>query len=123
MLAALAVLAVALAAVVAEVGGYARQEARLKERTLAQWVAADRVTALRLQGAWPAPGVLQGESPMGGRDWPWAVRVSRTQDPDVRRLDVEVYADPGRREVAAALVAYLPRPAGPADGGPEGGGP
>ena len=84
--------------------------------TLAYGGLRQVLQALRLQGAWPAPGVLQGESPMGGRDWPWAVRVSRTQDPDVRRLDVAVYADAGRREVAAALVAYLPRPSGPAEG-------
>ncbi len=109
VLVALAVLALAVAAVVSEVGGYARESAHLKERTLAQWVAADEVTALRLQGAWPAPGVLQGRSEMAGRAWRWAVRVSRTQDPDVRRLDVEVRPEEAEAP-AARLVAYLPRP-------------
>jgi general secretion pathway protein I len=113
ILVALAVLAIAVAAVVTAVSGHVNNAAYLRERTLAHWVAMNKVTELQVGGDWPEPGTQQGDSLMAAQEWSWQVTVSNTGDADVRRLDVKVFAgkDPkDHAEPAAIMVAYVGRP-------------
>ena len=110
ILVALAVLAIAVAAVVTAVSGHVSNAAYLRDRTLAHWVAMNKVTELQVGGDWPEPGVQQGDSLMAAQEWSWQVKASKTEDADVLRLDVKVFADKDRKEPAAVMVAYLGRP-------------
>jgi hypothetical protein len=48
---------------------------------------------------------------MAGQEWSWRVKVSATDDADVHRLDVNVYADKDHKDSLASMVAYTGRPA------------
>lgn len=110
VLVALAVLAFAMAAIVRSTSTAAGNAAHLRDRTLAQWVAINKVTELQLDPEWPAVGVNSGNYEMAGRDWRWEAKVSGTDDETVRRLDVTVLDNTTSKNILAVVVAYLDRP-------------
>lgn len=87
---ALAVLAVALSALVQAGGQRADNVGHLRDRTVANWVATDRLTALRLEGEWPATGAREGEYDMGARTWYWRAEIEATEQARIRRVNMAV---------------------------------
>lgn len=110
---ALAVLAIALAAVLQGISAHVNNAAYLRDRTLAHWVALNKLTEMQVRRDWPASGATQGTSLMAGHEWRWTATVQDTPDPSVRRVDVAVRADPAARSALTTLVGYLARPEGP----------
>ena len=111
VLVALAVLAIALASLIKGVGGNAANEAYLRDKTLAQWVAMNVVGELQLAEKWPDKGKKQGSEAMGGHEWFWRYEISETLDEDVRRLDVRVRSSNDTdSSPLASVVAFLPKP-------------
>lgn len=106
MLAAIAVVAIALGAIIAGMARYTANAAHLRERTLAIWVAHNALTELEMQRAWPDVGDRSGDAKMGGVEWKWKIRVQKTDDPHLRRADVEV-STPNGKATAARLSAFL----------------
>ena len=87
---ALAVLAMAMGALITGMGRYAGQAGYLREKTVALWVAHNRLTEIGLEPGWPDLGTSDGEGEMAGLDWRWEVVVAETPDPRVRRVDITV---------------------------------
>jgi len=110
VLIAVAVVAIALAAVMAETNRDLANTVKLRDKTLAQWVAMNKVTELQVMDAWPDPGEQRGEVEMAQRDWHWLIRVTKTDDKNVRRVDVEVSDQRDARQPGAKLLAYLGKP-------------
>jgi general secretion pathway protein I len=65
-------------------GGY------LRERSMAHWVAMNRLTEARLQKNAPPISKTSDEVEMGGRKWKWTMNVTQTQVETMRRIDVSV---------------------------------
>jgi general secretion pathway protein I len=112
ILVALAVIAIGTVAVAAAVSGNVGNAAYIQDRTLAHWVAMNKVAELQVAQQWPSTGTEHGDSLLASQEWNWEVKVSDTDDPDVRRIDVQVFADQDQKQSLAALVAYVGRPAG-----------
>lgn len=110
VLVALAVVAIALTAAVTAVGQDARNVTLLRDRTLAHWVAMDRIAEAQLSDDWPGVGKREGDTVMAGQEWHWTFAVSATDDDDVRRLDVEVRHTPREKRALTSMIAYLGRP-------------
>lgn len=113
VLVALLLLSLALVALVRLAGLDARATAQLREGTVAQWVAANVLTETRLRDGFPAVGRSNGESTMAGQRWRWTLVVNATDEPGIRRLDVEVVAvDASRNDegIAARLSGFASRP-------------
>jgi len=121
ILVALAVIAIGTAAVVAAVSGNVSNAAYLEDRTLAHWVAMNKVAELQVAEQWPSTGTQHGDSLMASRQWNWELKVSETNDPDVRRIDVTVFGGQDQKDTLAVLVAYVGRP--PATAVPTGASP
>jgi general secretion pathway protein I len=97
VLVALVVLALAMSALVRTTALQADGLHDARQRTYAQWVAANAITDARLGGALPAQGVREGEMAMGRVRWRWRMVVSPTAVAGIRRLDVGVRAADGRQ--------------------------
>jgi general secretion pathway protein I len=111
VLVALAVLALTMGAVIKAVGGYTANQAYLRDRTLATWVARNVLVEQQVEDAWPSVGELKGTTETGGREWRWLGTVSQTDEEDLRRLDVEVRPiDAEDAEPIAVLSGFLRRP-------------
>ena len=109
VLVAMAVLAIGLGAIVKAAGQAASNQAYLRDRTLATWVAANKINETLLARGWPAPGIERGTSEMAGRVWLWEVRVGETTDADMRRLDVSVRGAGNPAEPLASVAAFKGR--------------
>lgn len=110
VLVALAVLAIALAALIKGGGENASNAAYLRDKSIAHWVAMNRVAELQLQEQWPATGTTRGSEEMAQREWFWLAKVSDTFDDDVRRLEVEVRREERDEGYEDRVIAFLPRP-------------
>lgn len=97
---ALAVLAVTLSALIQAGAQRTDNVGYLRDRTLATWVASDRLTAMRLADDWPSPGAREGEHRMGARTWYWRAEIEDTPEERVRRVNMMVRLDEGDAPVA-----------------------
>lgn len=100
VLIALAVVALALLGLTRTAALEVRDFDALRERTLAGWVAANVLADARVSGALPSTGTSDGRVELGGRAWRWTRDVSATPDPDIRRIDVRVFAGEAKDSVA-----------------------
>ncbi len=107
---ALAILAIALAAAVKGTTNYTANATYLRDRTMAHWVAMNRIVEYQLRKEWPATGRQEGTDTMGGLEWYWRAVVAETPDRDLRRLEVEVRQNKKDEEALDHLVAFLGRP-------------
>lgn len=106
VLVALAVLAIVLAATARVFWQGTDVTAALRDRTLAMWVAQDRLTQHQALRAWPDIDEYTGERVLAGWTWYWRERVSGTPEPLLRRVEIEVSRRPDG-EVLARLVGML----------------
>lgn len=104
VLVAMAFLAIMLGTLFEGMGQYGRNGARLKEKTLAGWVARNQIVEWQMQRPWPSPLEKKGKEKMAGHEWAWRVKISNTEDPEVRRIDVEVRKD---AEAKNPLISYV----------------
>lgn len=109
VLVALAVVAVALAAAAQTASQYGHGGNRLKQRTIAGWVAQNVLAELENETPWPDTGRREGDTRMAGREWTWQLEIRDTEDPDLRRVDVEVAAAAEPDRVVARLTGFLGR--------------
>lgn len=102
------IVAIAMGALLSGFARYADQAGYIRQRTLATWVAHNRMNELMLEQGWPATGTKEDEMEMSGVEWRYRIEVSNTEDPQLRRIDLRVYA-PDVREIKTdtSSVAYL----------------
>lgn len=90
VLVALVIVALGVAAVTTALVGASSGTSRLRDRALAEWVAADRITETRLAKESPAIGRSEGESLQAGRRWRWRQDIERTAVDGVVAIVVSV---------------------------------
>ena len=79
----------------------------LKQRTLALWVAQNRLAVAQLASPWPALGPRDGDAEQAGTRFIWRETVSGTPNPAFRRIEI-VVSDPAEPDYALArLSGYL----------------
>lgn len=110
ILVALAVLAIGLMAALTAVAQLTANEAYVRDRTLATWVAHNRLVEEQLSGDWPSVGERKGTAELAGQEWYWKVRVSQTEEAKMRRLDVEVRAQADDEATLALLSGFVEGP-------------
>ena len=110
ILVALAILAIALTAGMRALTQATDTASALKARTLALWVAQNRLAAAQIATPWPALGTYAGEVVQAGTSFSWQATVSTTPNPAFRRIDITV-AEPHVPDYALAkLTGFLGDP-------------
>lgn len=61
-----------------------------KERTLASYIAQNRLAELQLEDEWPSIGKKQGEVEFSDQEWRWEQEVVNTADENMRRVTVTI---------------------------------
>jgi len=107
ILVALAIIAVALAAGMRALAQSTDGAAMLKARTLALWVAQNRLAAAQLATPWPAPGTGHGSATEAGVAFTYTETVGGTPNPAFRKVDVSVAAPDQPDYVLAHLVGFV----------------
>jgi len=91
VLIALAIFGTTVAFLLGNVTSQQRAQEDMRIRSIAQWVALNRLNELRLQPGWPAIGVRRGETDMARHTWYWQQKVSKTSEKALRQVEIEVY--------------------------------
>lgn len=87
---ALVIVALGMMAVDTQLNNYAANSVYIEDKTLASWIATNRLTELRLQSTWPAIGVQEDDLDFAGRQWHYRLQVSKTDEPNLRRADIAI---------------------------------
>ena len=122
ILVALAVLAIALTATARSLGAAIDTTTALRDRTLARWVAEDRLAQLELSREWPDLDVKEDDADMGGRAFHWRQETGVTPAARMRRVEVSVFL-PGTDSMLAKMTGFIqqtgPQPAPQTGPGPQ----
>lgn len=65
----------------------------LEQKSVALWIAQDKLTMLRIKGEWPALGQSRDSLRQLNREWWIETMVTGTNEPLLRRVDVHVGQD------------------------------
>jgi general secretion pathway protein I len=92
VLVALMIVAMGLAALMVAVSGTARTSGYLRDKTLAQWMALNRLSEVRLNLTKFGQNTDTGEVRFANRTWHYDTRYFDTSIPTMKRVAVRVYA-------------------------------
>jgi len=106
---AMAVFALAGLAVMNSASEHLRSLSYLEQKSMAQWVASNQLTELKLSRAWPGDEWTRGTSEMAGSTWHWRFRGGATADPRFRAIELEV-RDTDAGTPLVRLTTYVARP-------------
>lgn len=110
VLVALVIVGLGLMAVFSQLNQTIVTASLLRERTLAHWVAMDRLAELRLAGQLPDVGERSDEVKMAGVEWAYVLKFSEVGFENFRRVDVSVsFADTPDR-IITELIGFLGEP-------------
>lgn len=114
-LVALAIVALGMMAVNTQLNRYVVSTRVIEQKTLASWIAVNRITELSVAPDWPAVGDLPDEElEFAQREWIQRTEISETPVENLRRIDVRVYLmdDPERLIHAVSGLLEPPPPPG-----------
>ncbi len=109
VLVALAVLAIALSAIIKTMSANTLNSIYLRDRTLAEWVALNKITELQLSQDWPSPGTNDGKAVMGNHEWYWEAEIKTTPDKDVDTITLRVRDRRDAENPITTVQAYIGR--------------
>jgi len=110
MMVAMAVLAVGMGAIIKAAGENARNATYLRDRAVARWIAADAITELQIISPWSSNTEPKGEVEMFNLTWYWQAKIQKVQDPDLRRVDVQVRRDKDAKAYLYSISGFIGNP-------------
>lgn len=110
VLVAVAILAIGLAALFGQISQSVFTAGYLRDSTLAQWIAVDRITELRLENRFPDIDETDGEIDMASQSWRYTLIISETLWPDLRRIDVSVSFADTPDSIISKATGFVGRP-------------
>lgn len=115
VLVALLIVSLGMLGVIQAVGQAASSTSHLRDKTLAHWVAMNRITELRLQSSPPQLGDSSGTVEMAGREWRWTTVVVKTPVNSMSRIDVSVALKDDEDYSLTTVTGFFGTAIGPAD--------
>jgi len=106
VLVALTIVAISLMASLRATGSLSTSAYELRQRTLAQWSAENRLAQIRVQGEWPAVGQRVFDCSQAEVRMVCDEQVFATPNPQFRRVEVSVFVAEGERLRLSRLVGF-----------------
>ena len=106
VLVALTIVAVALMASLRAVGAMSSSAYDLRQRTLAQWSAENRLAQIRVQAEWPAVGKRSFDCSQAEVRMVCDEQVFATPNAQFRRIEISVFTAEGERLRLSRLVGF-----------------
>jgi general secretion pathway protein I len=103
VLAALIIVSLGMMAVIQAVSQTASNSTYLHDKTIAHWVAMNRLTEARLDPSAPKVDESSDDVEMASREWTWTMNVTQTPVETMRRIDITVR--PSEAEEGTSMAA------------------
>lgn len=107
---ALVIIAVTLGAIVDSNTSSTRNAQHLKNKTFALLVAGNQLTKTRIGNKFPRVSQTTGDEIMGNQEWYWKQKVIATDDPLLRRIDIDVSLNDDRDYILYHLSGFMASP-------------
>jgi general secretion pathway protein I len=108
---ALAIVSIGLIAAFNGVIQMAHSTSMLRERALADWIAMNQISEIRISGEFPSVGSFDGSTEFAGREWRWEASISETGVSDLRRIDMAVAYEESPGEPVTIMTGFVAREA------------
>ncbi len=105
---ALLIITIGLGAIIDSAGNTTLHAAYLRQKTIAGWVAQNEIALYRAKRTWESATTRKGKATMANVEWSWRMEISKTDDPSLRRLDIEVFLD-GQEGIKATATGFIAR--------------
>jgi general secretion pathway protein I len=94
---------------------------RLRDKTLASWIALDRITELQVTGEYPDAANRHDEVQMARTEWVYDMKISNIPQIEMRRIDITVSFADSPDDILATVIGFIgPQQTGAtADGQPN----
>jgi general secretion pathway protein I len=110
---ALVVVALGMMAVHTQLNRYAVAAIYVEQKTLASWIATNKLTELSVAPTWPEVGDYEEEVEFAGQDWRCEIVVTETDVENLHRVDVSVWLENDPERVIHKVTALIEPPAPP----------
>ena len=90
VLVALVVVSLGMLGVIQTVSQTASNSSYMRAKTIAHWIAMNRLTETRLLAAAPKIDKSSDDVEMAGREWRWTMEVKQTPVETIRRIEIKV---------------------------------
>ena len=110
---ALVIVAFGMMAVHTMLNSYAAASVYVEQKTLASWIATNKLTELSIGPTWPELGDSDEDVEFAGRQWRREIEVSETPVANLRRVDVSVRLADDPERVVHKVSALIEPPAPP----------
>jgi general secretion pathway protein I len=104
---ALAIVAIGLIAAFNGIIQMAHSTSVLRERALADWIAMNQITEIRISGSFPDVGRFDGDVEFAGREWRWEAQISETGVEGLRRIDMSVAYEETPRDAVTIVTGFV----------------
>ena len=106
---ALIIVALSLSALTASMNQMIDAANTMRDRTLASWIAQNKIAEMRLANVVPEVSATSGEIEYGNAEWEWRAVVSETGIENFMRIDVSV-SHYGDDYVVIAVTGFIGDP-------------
>jgi general secretion pathway protein I len=105
---ALLVITLGMGAVINTTGESGWKSTQLRQKTIASWVAQNQIANYRAKRIWDSTSNRSGIVEMANVEWEWKMTISKTDDPSLRRLDVDVTVK-DENAIKSSLTGFIAR--------------
>lgn len=120
VLVAMAILSLGMIAVFSGMNQSLNVTTRLRDKTLASWIALNRIAEMQVTGEYPDAGNRHDQVEMAHMDWVYDMQISNIPQIEMRRIDITVSFVGSPDDILATVVGFIgPQPVGtPGQPGP-----
>ncbi|HRP34414.1 MAG TPA: type II secretion system minor pseudopilin GspI [Gammaproteobacteria bacterium] len=106
---AMAIVSIGLIAVFNAIIQMAHSTSTLRERALADWIAMNQISEIRLSGEFPDVGNFNDTVEFAGLPWRWEARISETGVENLRRIDMAVAREETPDDAVTVMAGFVSR--------------
>jgi general secretion pathway protein I len=118
VLVAMAILSLGMIAVFGGMNQSLNVTTRLRDKTLANWVALNQITELQVTGEYPDAGNRRDQVEMARSEWVYEMKISNIPQIDMRRIDITVSFADSPDDILTTVIGFIgPVTAGSAETG------
>ena len=104
---AMAIIAITMGAIIENSTASNRNAQYLRDKTIAGWVAMNQIALMRARREWSSRSNKQGVEEMAGREWTWKMKILKTDDANLRRLEVSVFAEDDEQQALVTRTGFM----------------
>jgi general secretion pathway protein I len=120
---ALVIVALGMMAVNTQLNRYAAAAVYTEQKTLASWIASNKLTELSVAPTWPELGEHDEDVEFAGQKWRCSIKVQETPVMNLHRVDVSVYLATDPEHLVHKVTGLIEPPAPPGFLSPQWSGP